>query len=82
MTISASSALRRMAVMKQFSQSGQDWPRHASPRASSFGQSAEFSGRESISARSPVAVVFSHAAMAWNWPISSSPVSSGESRSA
>ena len=71
-----------MAVMKQFSQSGQDWPRQASPRASSLGQSAEFSGSASISARSPIAVVFSQAAMAWNWPISSRPVSSGESRSA
>ena len=74
---SDSSALRRIAVMKQLSQSGQVWPRQASPRASSLGQSAEFSGSASISARSPVAVVFSHAAMAWNCEISSRP---GEQR--
>ena len=46
--------------MKQRSQSGQVWPRQASERASSLGQSAEDSGRSSISARSPVSVVFSH----------------------
>ena len=39
MTMSDSSALRRMAVMKQRSQSGQVWPRQASVRASSFCQS-------------------------------------------
>ena len=60
MTMSDSSALRRMVVMKQRSQSGQVWPRQASVRASSFCQSGEDSGRASISARSPVSVVFSH----------------------
>ena len=60
MTMSDSSALRRMVVMKQCSQSGQVWPRQASVRASSFCQSGEDSGRASISARSPVSVVFSH----------------------
>ena len=54
MTMSDSSALRRMAVMKQCSQSGQVWPRQASVRASSLCQSGECSGRASISARSPV----------------------------
>ena len=47
-------------VTKQRSQSGQVWPRQASVRASSFCQSGEVSGRASISARSPVSVVFSH----------------------
>ena len=60
MMMSDSSALRRISVMKQRSQSGQVWPRQASLRASSLCQSAEDSGRSSISARSPVSVVFSH----------------------
>jgi len=58
MTMSDSSALRRMVVTKQRSQSGQVWPRQASVRASNFAQRAEDSGRASISARSPVSVVF------------------------
>ena len=63
------------------SQSGQVWPRQASPRASSLGHRAD-SGSATISARSPVSVVFSHAAMGWNCEISSRPESRGESRSA
>ena len=82
MMMSDSSALRRMEVMKQFSQSGQVWPRQASVRASSFDQRGEFSGRELISARSPVSVVFSHWEMWWNWSISSRPFRSGLPRRA
>jgi hypothetical protein len=57
-------ARRRISVMKQRSYSLHFWPRQVSARASSLCQRALVSGSSASSARSPVCVVFSHAAMA------------------
>ena len=73
MTMSDSSALRRMVVMKQRSQSGQVWPRQASVRASSFcqsgggfGEGVDLGAVAGLGGLLPLA-------MWWNWSISSRP---------
>jgi hypothetical protein len=64
MISSLDNARRRIAVMKHGSKSGHAEPVQASLRASSFDHSNELSGSTFSSARSPVVVSFSHAAMA------------------
>ena len=59
--------------MKQRSNALHFWPRQVSERASSLCQSALVSGSDASSARSPVCVVFSQAAMARYCSISSRP---------
>jgi hypothetical protein len=74
MMMSLSIALRRISVMKQRSNSLHFWPVQASARASSLCQSRLASGSSASSARSPVLVVFSQAAMSRYCSISSKPL--------
>ncbi len=64
-------------VMKQRSNCGHFWPVQRSPRASILAQAELDSGRDLISARSPVSVVFSHSRMIWKSATSSRPVEHG-----